>query len=249
MRHMSDLQTDAHLEIGAIIFPDIDQADFTGPFEVLSRLPDSRFHVLAKEKAPVRDVKGLLLTPDKTLSEAPPLDLLLVPGGSGVNAAMEDEAILSFVRNQAANARLVLSVCTGALICGAAGLLKGRKATTHWVSHHFLKSFGAVPVNARVVVDGNMVSAAGVTSGLDAAFQVATMLRGERVAQELQLYLQYAPESLFNSGNPETAPSEIRDSVNAAMRSFIDQREIIVNRVSQRLGLAPLPAKAIPLKS
>jgi cyclohexyl-isocyanide hydratase len=236
MRHMHNFETDAHLEIGAIIFPEIDQADFTGPFEVLSRLPDSRFHILAKEKAPVRDVKGLLLTPDKTLSEAPQLDLLLVPGGAGVNAAMEDEAILSFVRNQSANARIVLSVCTGALICGAAGLLKGRKATSHWVSHHFLRSFGAVPVNARVVVDGNMVSAAGVTSGLDAAFQVAAMLRGERVAQELQLYLQYAPEPMFNAGNPETAPSEIRDRVQAGMRSFIDQREIIVNRVSRRLA-------------
>src|SRR5215472_8870116 len=213
-------ETEAHLEIGAIIFPEIDQADFTGPFEILSRLPDSRFHILAKEKAPVRDVKGLLLTPDKTLSDAPQLDLLLVPGGGGVNAAMEDDEILSFVRNQSANARIVLSVCTGALICGAAGLLKGRKATSHWVSHHFLKSFGAVPVNARVVVDGNMVSAAGVTSGLDAAFQVAAMLRGESVAQELQLYLQYAPEPLFNAGNPETAPSEIRDAVNASMRSF-----------------------------
>jgi cyclohexyl-isocyanide hydratase len=242
-------ETNTFLEIGAIIFPEIDQADFTGPFEILSRLPDSRFHILAKEKAPVRDVKGLLLTPDKTLSEAPPLDLLLVPGGSGVNAAMEDEAILSFVRHQAANARIVLSVCTGALICGAAGLLKGRKATSHWVSHHFLKSFGATPVNARVVVDGNMVSAAGVTSGLDAAFKVAAMLRGERVAQELQLYLQYAPEPVFNAGNPETAPSEIRDRVLAGMRSFIDQRETIVTRVSQRLGLAPLPTKAIPLKS
>jgi cyclohexyl-isocyanide hydratase len=236
MRHMHDFETDAHLNIGAIIFPEIDQADFTGPFEVLSRLPDSQFHVLAKEKAPVRDVQGLLLTPDKTFSEAPQLDLLLVPGGSGVNAAMEDEVILSFVRRQAANARIVLSVCTGALICGAAGLLKGRKATTHWVSHHFLKSFGAIPVNARVVVDGNMVSAAGVTSGLDAAFRVAAMLRGEAVAQELQLYLQYAPEPLFNAGNPETAPSEIRDRVKAAMSSFIDQREIIVNRVSNRLA-------------
>jgi cyclohexyl-isocyanide hydratase len=246
---MRDFETDEHLEIGAIIFPEMDQADFTGPFEVLSRLPDSRFHVLAKDKAPVRDVKGLLLTPDKTLSEAPPLDLLLVPGGSGVNAVMEDEAILSFVRAQAANARIVLSVCTGALICGAAGLLRGRKATTHWASHHFLKSFGAVPINARVAVDGNMVSAAGVTSGLDAAFRVAAMLRGDAVGQELQLYLQYAPEPLFNAGNPETAPSEIRDRVNTSMRSFIDQREIIVNRVSNRLGTAPQPTKSTPPKN
>ena len=119
------------LQIGAVLFPQMDQADFTGPFEVLSRLPNSQFHILAKERMPIRDAKNLILTPEETLQDAPQLDLLLVPGGAGVNALMEDEEVLDFLRRQAAGARVVLSVCTGALVCGAAGLLKGRRATTH----------------------------------------------------------------------------------------------------------------------
>jgi len=113
------------LSIGGLVFEEMDQADFTGPFEVLSRVPDSSFHVIGKTKEPVRDVKGLILTPALALSEAPQLDVLLVPGGNGVNALMEDEEVLCFLRNQAAGSKIVLSVCTGALICGAAGLLKG----------------------------------------------------------------------------------------------------------------------------
>src|SRR6266481_7564638 len=155
---------DMHLHVGGILFPQLDQADFTGPFEILSRIPNSSFHVLAKNKQPVRDAKGLILTPEKMFSESPALDVLLVPGGGGVNAVMEDEAMLSFVREQAAGAKFVFSVCTGALICGAAGLLKGRRATSHWASHHLLKYFGAIPIDERVVMDGRMISAAGVTA-------------------------------------------------------------------------------------
>src|SRR6516162_2545673 len=153
-----------HLNIGAVIFPGLDQTDFTGPFAVLSRLPDAVFHVLGKEKKPIRDFRGLLLTPELALEEAPPLDVLVVPGGPGQEALMGDEAVLGFLRRQAAGARYVFSVCTGALLLGAAGLLQGVRATTHWASFHLLPYFGAVPVDARVVVDGKMVSAAGVTA-------------------------------------------------------------------------------------
>jgi len=214
----------------------MDQADITGPFEVLSRLPDSTFHVLARDLAPVRDAKGLILTPEQTLAEAPPLDLLVVPGGGGVNRLMEDEVVLPFIRKQAAGARLVMSVCTGALVCGAAGLLQGRKATTHWASHHLLKYFGATPVNARVVVDGLMVSTAGVTAGYDGALRVAALLRGERVAQEIQLYLQYAPEPPFHSGSPETAPPEVLKAGRKLMQPILDERLLIVQRVAKRLS-------------
>src|SRR6476620_11415932 len=176
---MSLVPDHIHLQIGGLLFPELDQADFTGPFEVLSRIPNSTFHILGKSTDPVRDARGLLLTPAKTLSEAPQLDLLLVPGGGGVNAMMEDEAMLTFIRRQAAGARIVMSVCTGALLCGAAGLLKGRRATTHWASFHLLPFFGAIPVNQRVVVDGEMVFAAGVTSGIDGALRVAAELRGD----------------------------------------------------------------------
>ena len=173
--------------IGGLVFEGMDQADFTGPFEVLSRVPDSSFQVIGKTKKPVHDVKGLILTPTLALSEAPQLDVLLVPGGNGVNALMEDDEVLCFLRNQAAGSKIVLSVCTGALLCGAAGLLKGRRATTHWASHGLLSLFGALPVDARVVEDGSLVTAAGVTSGIDAALRVAAMLRGDAVAQRIQL--------------------------------------------------------------
>lgn len=165
---MSVIPEEIHLNIGAIIFPNLDQTDFTAPFEVLSRLPNSAFHILWKEKMPVKDVKGLILTPEKTLLESPPLDLLLVPGGYGQEALMEDETVLAFIREQAVNAKYVFSVCTGALICGAAGLLKGVRATTHWSAFHLLEYFGAIPIDERVVIDDKFVSAAGVTAELTA---------------------------------------------------------------------------------
>ena len=225
-----------HLHIGAILFPQMDQTDFTGPFEVLSRIPESTFHVIGKDRMQVRDTKGLILTPEETFSEAPQLDLLVVPGGFGVNALMEDDVVLSFVRDQAAGAKMVLSVCTGALVCGAAGLLKGRRATTHWASHHLLEYFGAIPVHERVVIDGNFVSAAGVTAGFDGALTVASILRGERTAEEIQLSLEYAPEPPFDSGSPETAPPEVLDAARAALRDVTAARLEIARRVAERLG-------------
>jgi len=221
-----------HLQIGAILFPQIDQADFTGPFEVLSRVPDTTFHIIGRDLSPVRDVHGLVLTPQTTFADAPPLEVLLVPGGAGVNAAMEDHEMLSFVRHQAAGAKIIFSVCTGAFILGAAGLLKGRRATTHWASHHLLPMLGAVPVNERVVVDGNLVTAAGVTAGIDGALRVAMMLRGEAVARTIQLYLQYAPEPPFSSGTPESAAPELLWAATAGMRDIIDARLAIVQRLA-----------------
>jgi len=126
-----------------------DQIDFTGPFEVLSRLPNSTVHVIAKTNAPIRDLKGLILTPEMTIAEAPPLDLLLVSGGLGQQALMKDQEILSLIKNQADSGRYVLSVCTGALLCGAAGILRGRRATTHWAAWDLLHYYGAIPTKAR----------------------------------------------------------------------------------------------------
>jgi cyclohexyl-isocyanide hydratase len=205
-----------HIEIGAIIFPNMDQCDFTGPFEVLSRLPSSTFHVVWKQKEPIRDYHGLILTPETDLANCPNLDLLVIPGGHGQEALMDDEEVLSFVHTQSRGAKYVFSVCTGALICGAAGLLQGVKATTHWSAFHLLEYFGAIPTNARVVVDGKMVSAAGVTAGFDGALVIASLLRGEDIAREIQLAIQYAPEPPFESGSPEEARS---DTLEAAQRS------------------------------
>lgn len=234
---------DTHLQIGSLLFEGLDQIDLTGPFEVLSRIPNSTYRIYAKSKAPVRDVRGLSLTPDAVLADAPKLDVLHVPGGFGQEALMDDEELLAWVRQQAGGAACVFSVCTGALICGAAGLLKGRRATTHWAAFHLLEYFGATPVNERVVVDGDMVFAAGVTAGIDGALRVAAQLRGDDVAQSIQLYMQYAPEPPFNAGSPETAPAAILEKSRQAVSGITAKREETARRVAKRLGVV-VPAVA-----
>jgi cyclohexyl-isocyanide hydratase len=226
-----------HLHIGVLIFPRMDQIDFTGPFEVLSRVPDSTVHVFAKEKEPLRDIKGLILTPELALDETPPLDVLVVPGGPGQQDLMEDEAVLSFLRDRASKARYVYSVCTGALICGAAGLLKGVRATTHWASFDLLKYFGAIPVDERVVLDGKHLSAAGVTAGIDGALTLAAILRGDRAAQEIQLGIEYAPKPPFDSGTPKTAPRDVLEAARAATAPLTKMRIETARRVAARLGV------------
>ena len=231
------ISPDKHLQIGSLLFEGLDQIDLTGPFEVLSRLPNSTYKIYAKTLAPIRDVKGLALAPDALLKDAPPLDGLHVPGGFGQEALMDDEEILGWVRTHAASAICVFSVCTGALICGAAGLLKGKRATTHWAAFDLLHYFGAIPVNERVVIDGKMVFAAGVTSGIDGALRVAADLRGRDVAEGIQLYMQYAPEPPFSAGTPESAPKQILDTARNAVRAITAQREVTAQRVAKRLGL------------
>ena len=229
---------DTHLQIGSLVFEGLDQIDLTGPFEVLSRIPNATYRLYAKTDAPVRDLKGLRLTPDATLAAAPRLDVLHVPGGFGQEALIEDEEILGWVRRQAAGAHSIFSVCTGALICGAAGLLKGRRATTHWASFHLLPLFGAIPVNERVVVDGAWVFAAGVTAGIDGALRLAAELRGEAAAQSIQLHMVYAPEPPFNAGTPETAPAAILEAARQSVRDVTARREATAKRIAARLGLA-----------
>jgi cyclohexyl-isocyanide hydratase len=231
------IDPDRHLQIGSLLFEGIDQIDLTGPFEVLSRIPNSTYRIYAKDIEPVRDIRGLQLVADAELSKAPPLDVLHVPGGYGQEALMEDEVILDWIRQQASGALCVFSVCTGALICGAAGLLKGRRATSHWSAHHLLHHFGATPVNARVVEDGNMVFAAGVTSGIDGALTVAARLRGVEAAQLIQLYMAYAPEPPFDAGTPETAPPIVLERARAAAAEITAQREVTARRIQDRLGL------------
>jgi cyclohexyl-isocyanide hydratase len=225
------------LEIGAIVFPGIDQADLTGPFEVLSRIPSARFRLLWKEKTPVCDVNGFVLTPDETLSAAPPLDVLVVPGGRGQEALMDDEAVLGFIQAHAARGSMTLSVCTGALLCGAAGILRGARATTHWASHHLLGYFGAIPIDARVVVDGKLISAAGVTAGIDGALRIVSILRGGELAQQIQLMIEYAPEPPFSSGTSSTAPPDVIAAVRASYGQITEERTLTARRVAARLGI------------
>jgi len=229
---------DTHLQIGSLLFEGVDQIDLTGPFEVLSRLPNSTYRIYGKSTEPVRDLRGLRLTPDAAIADAPRLDVLHIPGGFGQEALMEDAQVLGWIAAQAAGARSVFSVCTGALLCGAAGLLKGKRATTHWASFHLLPMFGAIPVNERVVVDGNWVFAAGVTAGIDGALRLAAELRGEDAAKAIQLYMAYAPEPPFNSGTPETAPAAILAQVRQSAAGITAQREATARRVAERLGIA-----------
>ena len=228
---------DTHLQIGSLLFEGLDQIDLTGPFEVLSRIPNSTYRIFGKTLQPVRDARGLRLTPDALLEDAPQLDVLHVPGGYGQEALMDDEQVLSWVRNQARRARCVFSVCTGALICGAAGLLKGRRATTHWTALHLLPYFGATPVNERVVRDENIVFTAGVTAGIDGALRVAADLRGDEVAQIIQLYMVYAPEPPFNSGTPGTAPAAVLEEAQHSSEEITARRELTARQVAKRLGI------------
>lgn len=227
-----------HLNIGSLIFDGIDQIDLTGPFEVLARIPNSTYQLYGKTGGMIRDLKGLRITPDAAIADAPQLDVLHIPGGFGQEALMEDEEVLSWIRTQAAGAHSIFSVCTGALVCGAAGLLKGRRATTHWASFHLLPFFGAIPVDQRVVVDGDWVFAAGVTAGIDGALQLVAELRGDAAAQGIQLYMAYAPEPPFDAGTPETAPPEILRQMQALVAPVTVQREATARRVAAKLGIA-----------
>jgi cyclohexyl-isocyanide hydratase len=228
---------DTHLHIGSLLFEGIDQIDLTGPFEVLSRIPNATYRIYGRTAAPVRDLKGLYLTPDASLADAPPLDVLHVPGGIGQESLMEDAEVLGWIRQQAAGACSFFSVCTGALLCGAAGLLHGRRATTHWASFHLLRYFGAIPVNERVVVDGAWIFAAGVTAGIDGALRLAAELRGDEVAQRIQLDMVYAPEPPFDSGTPETAPAAILREARQSLRAITARREETARRMAARLGI------------
>jgi cyclohexyl-isocyanide hydratase len=196
--------------IGFVIFPNLTQLDFTGPLQVLHRLPQSATHIVAKSGAPVPSDCGLGLVPTHTFATCPALDLVCVPGGFGVVEAIGDRETLAFVRRQAGAAKYVTSVCTGAFVLGAAGLLKGRRATTHWAYTDLLPLVGASHEKARIVKDGNVITAGGVTSGIDFGLTIAAELAGGAVAQGIQLGIEYDPAPPFNAGHPDRAPAAVK---------------------------------------
>jgi cyclohexyl-isocyanide hydratase len=199
--------------IGMLIFPDMTQLDFTGPYEVFAQLPGCEVKVIAKTSQPVAAKGGLKFIPDTTIDDAPQLDLIFVPGGPGVGALMEDRKVLEFLRHQAQQAKYVTSVCTGALVLGAAGLLKGYRATTHWLSLELLPVFGATAMPDRVVIDRNRVTGGGVTAGIDFALSIAGEITGAETAKTIQLLIEYNPAPPFTCGHPDTADAAIVDGL------------------------------------
>jgi cyclohexyl-isocyanide hydratase len=195
--------------IGFVIFPNLTQLDFTGPLQVLNRLPESKTHIIAKSLDPVPSDCGLSLLPTATFKDSCQLDLICVPGGGGVVGVMTDRETVDFVRKQAAGARYVTSVCTGAFVLGVAGLLKGRRATTHWAYTDLLTLVGATFERARIVKDGNVTTAGGVTSGIDFALHIAGEIAGKETAQAIPLSIEYDPAPPFTSGHPDRAPASV----------------------------------------
>jgi cyclohexyl-isocyanide hydratase len=223
--------------IGMLIFPRLTQLDMTGPYEVLARLPDTTIDLVAHTLDPVTTDRGMQIIPTATFASCPPLDVVMVPGGPGQQDLMEDEAVLEFLRTQAARAKYVTSVCTGSLVLGAAGLLKGKRATCHWAAIEHLEPLGAIPVNERVVVDGNIVTGAGVVSGIDFALALAAILEGEQIAREIQLQIEYDPAPPFDSGSPRTAARETIDKLKARGAKLNNERRTLSRRVGQKLGI------------
>lgn len=201
------------MNIVFVLFPNLTQLDFTGALQVLSRLPGAEVHLAAKTLDPVPSDAALKIPPTCTFADCPSTDVLCIPGGFGVDEAILDDALMAFVRREGARGKYVTSVCTGAFVLGAAGLLKGKRATTHWAYHEALSEVGAIPVKERVVRDGHVFTGGGVTAGIDFAFALAAEIAGEEFARALQLGLEYDPAPPFDSGSPDKASPKVLDAV------------------------------------
>ena len=223
------------LQIGLLLFPDVTQLDLTGPWEVFARTPGVECHLIWKDRQPVRSDRGLSILPTTTFADCPPLDVICVPGGPGQIALMSDDITLNFLRQQADQAKWVTSVCTGSLVLGAAGQLKGYRATSHWSSIDQLALLGAEPVSQRVVRDRNRISGAGVTSGIDFALTLVAEISGDAVAKSVQLQMEYDPEPPFTSGSPHTAPPQEVEQARAKMAEFLATRRAATERAARRL--------------
>ena len=226
------------LTIGMLVFPRMTQLDLTGPFEAFARIPDAKVHLLWKQKEPVMSDTGLSLLPTMTLAECPPLDVLCVPGGPGQIDLMDDEEVIAFVRQQGQQAQYVTSVCTGSLVLGAAGLLNGYEATTHWMSMDQLEIFGAKPIKKRIVRDRNRITGGGVTAGIDFALYLAGVLVGEQTARMIQLSLEYNPDPPFTSGSPDSASAEIVAAVRTRATPMLEARRAASLRAAERLKVS-----------
>ena len=228
------------LQIGLMIFPKVTQLDLTGPVQVFSSVPGAQVHLIWKRIEPVPSDSVLTLTPTTTFADCPQLDVICVPGGVGTDDMVNDEEMLAFLRKQAEAARYITSVCTGSLVLGAAGLLKGYRAATHWTAVDFLSEFGAIAAKTRVCVDRNRITGGGVTAGIDFALTLVSIMVDRRTAEAIQLRLEYNPAPPFNSGSPDTAPAEILALMKERIAPAQARRSEAIHRAAARLNdIAP----------
>ena len=224
------------LQIGLVLFPKVTQLDFTGPLQVFSSVPGAQVHLVWKRIEPVPSDSVLVLTPTTTFADCPQLDVICVPGGAGTDDMVNDEEMLAFLRKQAVGAKYITSVCTGSLVLGAAGLLRGYRAATHWMSVDFLSAFGAVPAKKRVCVDRNRITGGGVTAGIDFALTLVSLLVDQKTAEAIQLRLEYNPAPPFHSGSPDTASPEVLALLKERMAPGQQRRSDAVKRAAARLA-------------
>jgi cyclohexyl-isocyanide hydratase len=226
----------APIAIGILLYPRVTQLDATGPAQVLAQVPGARIHMIWKTRDPVPTDAGFSIVPNTTFADCPRLDVLCVPGGGGQVAHMTDAETLDFLCTQAATARYVTSVCTGSLILGAAGLLKGYRSACHWAWRDMLPAFGAIPVAERVVRDRNRISGGGVTAGIDFGLTLAAELAGEEAARSIQLGLEYDPQPPFDSGSPEKAGEARVKRLRDRLAGLLQVRQTANDEAAARLG-------------
>jgi len=224
--------------VGLLLFPKITQLDLAGPYEVFSRMPGAAVHLLWKDTQPIRSEWGLELRPDTRFDDCPALDVFCAPGGPGAFELFTDDVLIDAVRAIAKRSRFVTSVCTGAFLLGAAGLLVGKRATTHWASRELLREFGAIPDKGRIVIDGNLITSGGITSGIDFGLHIAAQLVGVEQAKEIQLAMEYDPAPPFASGSPRVAEPAILARFSEGIRERQQRRAALVREASCRLAVA-----------
>jgi cyclohexyl-isocyanide hydratase len=199
-------------------------------------VPGAQVHLIWKRIEPVPSDSVLTLTPTVSFADCPRLDVICVPGGLGTDDMINDEEMLDFLRRQAGGAKYITSVCTGSLVLGAAGLLRGYRATTHWTAMDFLSAFGATPAKTRVCIDRNRVTGGGVTAGIDFALTLVSLLIDRRTAEAIQLRLEYNPAPPFNAGSPDTAPPEILAFMKEKIAASQARRGEMIGRAAARLA-------------
>ncbi|WP_211999831.1 DJ-1/PfpI family protein [Chitinophaga sp. HK235] len=229
------------LKIGMLLFPDMTILDFTGPYDVFVKAPCFEVVLLGETTAPFKVEGGLMVQPTVALADSPQLDILFVPGGKGINQLLTNRTVLDFLRRQALGAKYITSVCTGALVLAAAGLLQGYKATTHWRSLDLLRMLGVEVVEERVVKDRNRITGGGVTAGIDFGLTLTAMIGGEELARIVQLQLEYNPAPPFRAGSPHTAGTPVLQATRELTKLMLEKRRAIIRELLEKQGMPTAP--------